>query len=59
LGVGAVGFNSRMICCSGFSLYLRYAAVPLQSGSRSANIIYSPFLVDFAYSFDLTSFIFL
>ena len=32
-GVGAVDYQSLGGCGSGFSLYLRYAAVPLQSGS--------------------------
>lgn len=32
-GVGAVDYESLCSCGSGFSLYLRFAAVPLQSGS--------------------------
>ena len=32
-GVGAVGFCSLILLCPHFSLYLRYAPVPLQSGS--------------------------
>lgn len=33
VGVGAVNFSSLLSFSSGFSLYLRCAAVPLQSGS--------------------------
>lgn len=36
LGVGALSFRSFGSCGSGFLLYLRYAAVPLQSGSPRA-----------------------
>lgn len=39
-GIGAVGFRTLCGYSSGFSLYLRFAAVPLQSGSRWGKIFY-------------------